>query len=139
MLAWRPPLHLPKWKVIMDFSLTADQLSMQVLARKLADENLRPHASNVDLEERYPEEGLRALAESGICGLTIPKEYGGLAADATTSCVVIEELARGCPSTAALMLTYGGTVLSIVAFGPEEQKRRYLPGVARGELALSFA
>src|SRR5882757_7131587 len=84
-------------KTIVDFSLTADQLSMQARARKLADESLRPHAGDVDLNERYPEEGLRALAKSGLCGLTVPKKYGGLAADAMTSCVVIEELARGCP------------------------------------------
>jgi alkylation response protein AidB-like acyl-CoA dehydrogenase len=134
------PGRLPRNpETIVDFSLTADHLSMQARARKLADESLRPHASDVDINERYPEEGLRALAESGLCGLTVPKKYGGLAADAMTSCVVIEELARGCPSTAALMLTYGGTVLSVVAFGSEEQKSKYLPGVARGTLALSFA
>lgn len=123
----------------MNLELTPRQRELQALARQLADEKLRPHASDVDLRERYPDEGLQALAEAGFCGLTTPRSYGGMEADATTACVVIEELARGCPSTAALMLTYGGSVLSLNEFGTAEQKDKYLPRVARGELSLCFA
>jgi len=123
----------------MNFELTAEQAQLQALARQVAEEGVKPFATDVDLDERYPEEGLKALADAGLCGLTIDKQYGGLAADSVTSVLVVEEISKACASTGALMLTYGGIVLSIMAFGIEEQKRKYLPKVASGDLSLSFA
>lgn len=123
----------------MAIELSARARELQQLARRLADEKIRPHAADVDINERYPVEGLAALAAAGLCGLTVPKEYGGLAADAVTSCLVIEEIARGCASTGALMLTYAGSVLSLAAFGAETYKKKYLAGAAKGETAMCFA
>ncbi len=123
----------------MNFDLSPEQVRLQALARQLADERIRPHAADVDLNERYPDEGLKALSESGFCGLTVAREYGGLAADAVSSVLVTEEIARACASTGALILTYAGGVLSIMAYGSQAQKDKYLAAVAQGKLALSFA
>lgn len=108
-------------------------------ARELADGPLAAHAFDVDQNERYPEEGLAAVAAAGICGMSVPKAYGGIELDPVTAVAVVEELARGCPSTGALMLTWGGSVLSILEYGTEAQRDRWLPGVAAGKLGLSFA
>lgn len=108
-------------------------------ARDIAANVLRLHAADVDQRERYPEEGLRALVDSGICGLTVPRSFGGLEADARTATAAIEALAWGCPSTAALMLTWGGSVLTIAEYGTPAQKDHVLPGVASGSVGLSFA
>ena len=108
-------------------------------ARALADGPLAAHAAAVDRDERYPEEGLAALAAAGLCGMSVPRAYGGLELDPVSAMAVVEELARGCPSTGALMLTYGGSVLSILEYGTGAQKRQWLPGVAAGRLGLSFA
>lgn len=123
----------------MTLSFTPRQRELQALARRIADEDVRPHAADVDLNERYPVEGLAALAKAGFCGISIPREFGGMAADAVAACLVIEEISRGCSSTGALMLTYAGSVLSILAFGTPEQKNKYLPGSATGDIALCFA
>jgi len=123
----------------MNLDLNPRQQAVREQARRIADERLRPYAHDVDFRERYPEEGLQALIDSGYCGLTVPREYGGMQADSTSACLIVEELARGCPSTAALLLTWAGGVMSIAGFGTPQQKRKYLPGVARGELKLSFA
>jgi alkylation response protein AidB-like acyl-CoA dehydrogenase len=119
--------------------LTPEQLRLKTLACRLADEALRPHAAAVDLEERFPQEGFDAVREAGLWALNVPRAFGGLEADAVSSCLVVEELARGCASTGALMLTWAGGILAIDAFGTEAQKQKYLPGIAEGRIGLSFA
>lgn len=108
-------------------------------AHQIARDVLRPHAEDVDQRERYPEEGLRALIDTGICGMTVPRAYGGHAVSASAATQIVDALAWGCPSTAALMLTWGGSVLSIAEYGSEAQKQAILPGVADGGVSLSFA
>lgn len=117
-------------------AITSDWVA---IARELADGPLAAHASDVDQQERYPEEGLSAVAAAGLCGMSVPAQYGGIALDPVTAVAVVEELARGCPSTGALMLTWGGSVLSILEYGTEAQREQWLPGVAAGRLGLSFA
>ena len=109
-----------------------------ILPKTIAKDVLRVSAEDVDQRERYPEEGLAALIETGICGMTVPKAYGGYAVDARTATSIVEVLAWGCPSTAALMLTWSGSVLSIAEYGHDAQKAAVLPGVAEGSVSLSF-
>ena len=123
----------------MPHDLSPEQARLKGLARRLAGDALRPHAAAVDIEERFPQEGFDAVRAAGLWGLNVPRAYGGLQADAVSSCLVIEELARGCASTAALLLTWAGGVLALDAFGTQAQKDRYLPGVAEGRIGLSFA
>ena len=119
--------------------MTNHRSPLVAAARAIASDVLRVHAEDVDQSERYPDEGLKALIETGICGMTVPREFGGHAVNASDATSIVEELAWGCPSTAALMLTWGGSVLSIAEYGSDEQKQAVLPGVADGSVWLSFA
>ena len=119
--------------------MTNHRSPLVAAARAIASDVLRVHAEDVDQSERYPDEGLKALIETGICGMTVPREFGGHAVNASDATSIVEELAWGCPSTAALMLTWGGSVLSIAEYGSDEQKQAVLPGVADGSVSLSFA
>ncbi|MEO5641129.1 MAG: acyl-CoA dehydrogenase family protein [Sphingomicrobium sp.] len=116
-----------------------DEHPLVTAAHIIARDVLRPHAEDVDQRERYPDEGLAALVATGICGMTVPAAYGGHAVDARTAVAILEALAWGCPSTAALMLTWGGSILSIAEYGSDAQKDHILPGVAAGTVSLSFA
>jgi len=109
------------------------------LARQIAREKIAPYAAEVDIEERYPEEAFAAMASSGLLGLSVPKNYGGLGATATDAALVNEEIAAACASAGAILLTWAGPVTGLTDFGTEAQKTRYLPDIAAGKCALSFA
>ncbi|KHK89166.1 acyl-CoA dehydrogenase family protein [Novosphingobium malaysiense] len=119
--------------------MAENQSELVGAARTIARDVLRQHAEDVDQNERYPEEGLQALIDTGICGMTVPRAFGGHQVSAVDATQIVEELAWGCPSTAALMLTWGGSVLSIAEYGSDAQKQAVLPGVADGSVTLSFA
>jgi alkylation response protein AidB-like acyl-CoA dehydrogenase len=108
------------------------------LAAQLSAEHFAPLAEEIDREQRYPWESVKVLAESGLAGLFIGKEYGGQGATFEVTCAVIEEVSRACASTGAILTAYalGGTPL--VLAGTEEQRKRYLGGMAEGR-AVSFA
>lgn len=124
--------------VIWEPPLSADGERWRDLARKLTAEHFAPLAEELDREQRYPWESVRVLVDSGLAGLFVAPEYGGRGAGFDVVCAVIEEVSRGCPSTGAILTAYalGGT--PIVLAGTEEQRDRYLGGLARGE-AVSFA
>jgi alkylation response protein AidB-like acyl-CoA dehydrogenase len=119
--------------------LTPTQQKFRDVARKLADEQLGKDAARIDKEAAFPEAGLRAMAELGLCGMTIPKEYGGFDLDALTICLVTEELARGCPSTAAVLMAYVIGIQPLVQFGTAAQKQAYLPDLAKAKRSICFA
>lgn len=108
-------------------------------ARRLADEVLAPDAARVDREAAFPAKALRAMADAGFCGMTIPKEYGGNPVDPATICRVTEELARGCPSTAAVLMAYVIGIQPIVQVGTPQQKKAYLPDLATARRSICFA
>lgn len=123
----------------MNFELTARQREIQALARRVADESVRPFAADVDLNERYPTEAYQALVASGLFGFSVSPEFGGLGLDALASVLLVEEIAQGCASAGALLLSTGGTVLPVMAYGTAQQKQDVLPAVVQGRLTLSFA
>ena len=107
-------------------------------AKDLAERHFAPLAEELDREQRYPDENVALLVESGLAGLFVPARFGGAGASFATTCAVIEEVSRACASTGAILTAYalGGT--PILLAGTEEQQARYLGGMARGE-AVSFA
>ncbi|HLU60374.1 MAG TPA: acyl-CoA dehydrogenase family protein [Pseudonocardia sp.] len=107
-------------------------------AKELAEQHFAPLAEELDREQRYPDENVALLVESGLAGLFVPTRFGGAGASFATTCAVIEEVSRACASTGAILTAYalGGT--PILLAGTEEQQARYLGGMARGE-AVSFA
>src|SRR5690606_3187999 len=108
-------------------------------AARAAAARIAPHAADVDINERFPVEGHAALKETGLLGLSVPREFGGLGADAVTASLVVEEIAAACASSAAILLTWAGPVAGVIGFGTDAQKASYLPAIARGACARSFA
>jgi alkylation response protein AidB-like acyl-CoA dehydrogenase len=108
------------------------------IAKDLAEQKFAPLAEELDREQRYPDENVALLVESGLAGLFVPAAFGGAGASFATTCAVIEEISRACASTGAILTAYalGGT--PILLAGTPEQQARYLGGMARGE-AVSFA
>jgi alkylation response protein AidB-like acyl-CoA dehydrogenase len=116
----------------MDFSLNNEQRMIQRLAREFAEKELVPKAGKVDEEERFPRENFDKLFELGIMGMITPKEYGGAGCDYVTLVAVMEEIAKGCISTAGCFSVHSTVQSSIISYGSEEQKLRYLPLLTKG-------
>ncbi|MGE0586299.1 MAG: acyl-CoA dehydrogenase family protein [Flavobacteriaceae bacterium] len=108
-------------------------------ARELAETYLRDNAQRIDTQELFPREGLQKMAAAGLCGMTIPKEYGGHDVNATTMCKIMEALAYGCPSTAGVLMAYVIGIQPLVAYGTPEQKKAYLPKLATAESSCCLA
>ncbi|TMC83988.1 MAG: acyl-CoA dehydrogenase [Chloroflexi bacterium] len=124
----------------MDLELAPEHATFRSEVRELAQGVVRPLAAEVDREHRFPEEGVRAAAESGLMGVLIPREYGGAGLDALAFAICIEELAQACASTAVIVDVHTSVGTEpILLFGDEEQKKRWLPQLASGALLGAFA
>src|SRR5208282_4569319 len=123
----------------MDFSLTDDQRLLKDTIRHFMEAEVRPHLRQYEKEEHFPADELRRLGELGCCGMTVPEEWGGAAADTLTYVLMLEEVARVCASTAVtLSVTNSVTAAPIARHGTPEQKQRFLPRMARGEWLGAF-
>ncbi len=99
-----------------------------------------PKAQAWDKEERFPREIIPRLAELGLLGIRIPEEYGGSGLDVTSYAICVEEIAKVDGSLALTVASHNGLGTGhILAFGSEEQKRRYLPKAAKGEWLAAWA
>src|SRR6266705_1474241 len=115
------------------------QRLVQETARKYAQGSLAPVATQLDREGRFPAEQLRELDELGMMGVNVPEQYGGAAAGAVAYALAMMEIAQGCASTAVTMAVNNLVAETIVRFGSEEQKRRYVPEITSGRfVAASF-
>ncbi len=122
-----------------DWYLTDEQRMIRDLARKIAREKIAPVAAYHDETETYPEEVMKVLADQGLMGIWIPEEYGGTDMGALAVALVSEELAWACAATAT---NWGAVPLGsypILLAGSAEQKRRYLPRVAGGQLLAAYS
>ena len=123
----------------MNFELNEDQQMIRQMVRDFAEERIRPGVFKRDEEGRFIEELLPGLAELGLLGMVVPEAYGGTGLDNVAYAVAIEELARVCPSTAVTVsVTNSVCQEPILRFGTEEQKKRFLPPLARGEQLGGF-
>ena len=124
----------------MDFSLTADQREIQALTREFARSEIEPHAAEWDREHRFSRELYAKLAELGLMGACIPEEYGGAGADFLSYVLVLEELSRADAGVGVTVAVHTSAVtLPIVTFGTDEQRARFVPPLARGEVLGAFA
>lgn len=118
----------------MDFSLTSEQEDLIRLAHDFGQREIAPHVADYDREERFPTEIIRQAAGLGLMGGVVPSEYGGADLDHKSYSMVVEEISKVCHVVGvALTLPSGLVGNSILAFGTEEQKQRYLAPLARGE------
>ena len=115
--------------------LTEEQLMIREMASKFADSEVRPIAKEIDAKGEYPLEMFQKMAEVGFLGLSVPAEYGGAGVDTVCYSIVVEELSRVCASTGLSVAAHNSLgCFPILAFGSEEQKKKYLPRAAQGEL-----
>ncbi len=124
---------------MMDYGFTAEQRMIKDLARQIAEEKVGPRAEHFDQTEEFPWEIVQAIAASDLFGIFIPDAYGGTYGGALSTVLVMEELSRQC---AGVGVTYGAGALGsypIVLDGNEEQRQKYLPRVAKGEILCAFA
>ncbi|AFM00661.1 acyl-CoA dehydrogenase [Desulfitobacterium dehalogenans ATCC 51507] len=124
----------------MNFNLTEDQIMMRKMVRDFVEEEVIPQAAYTDESHEFPLTLVHKMGELGLMGIPIPEEYGGAGSDFISYTLAIEELARGCASTTIIMAVHTtiGT-FPIFYFGTEEQKQKYLPKLARGEMLGAFA
>ncbi len=121
------------------FYLTDDQRAIHDLARKIARERIAPHAAHYDETETYPEESMKAILESGLFGIWVPEEYGGSDMGCLALSLVSEEIAWACAATATQYLDQPLGGLPILLAGTAEQKKKYLPRLATGELLAAYS
>ncbi len=123
----------------MDFTLSPEQKTVQEKARQAAAA-VKEKAAHLDREGLFPGDILKAWAEAGFFGLSLPREFGGGGHDYVSYCLAQMELAQACPSAALIVhLNHSLFGLALAQFGTPEQKRRFLPPVARGEVFTCFA
>jgi len=109
------------------------------LARKIARDRVLRYAAEVDEQERYPEESMRALIEAGLYGIWVPERYGGTDMGCLALSLVAEEIAWACAATATQYLDQPLGGLPILLAGSERQKQTYLPRLASGDLLAAYS
>ncbi|WP_258359889.1 acyl-CoA dehydrogenase [Moorella sulfitireducens (nom. illeg.)] len=123
----------------MDFRLTEEQELLRNSVREFTQQYLEPIAGEIDEEGRYPAEVVAKLAEMDWMGIPYPQEYGGAGADYLSYCIVVEELSRACASTGIILSVHTSLASwPIFQFGTEEQKKKYLVPLCKGEKIGSF-
>ncbi len=118
----------------MDFSLTEEQQLIHQTVREFAEREVRPHAAQWDREGVFPRALTPKIAELGLWGMIVPTAYGGSEVDVLSMALAIEALAWGDGGVALSVASHNSLCTGhLVGFASEEQKRRYLPGLAAGE------
>jgi alkylation response protein AidB-like acyl-CoA dehydrogenase len=121
-----------------DFDLTDEQRQVRATVREFAEKEILPHVEQHEQEEKYPLELIAKLPPLGLMGPMIPEEYGGSFLDVVTYGIICEELARVDWVTASVVSVANSLCAgSILRFGTDEQKQRWLPGIARGDVLCS--
>ncbi|TDE15807.1 acyl-CoA dehydrogenase family protein [Jiangella asiatica] len=121
------------------FELSAEHQEFRAVVREFAREQIAPHAAEWDRKHEFPVGTVRAMGELGLFGLTAPEEYGGAGGDLTSLCVAIEEIGRVDQSMGiTLEAAVGLGITPILAYGTEEQKRRWLPNLVAGRSLAGF-
>ncbi len=123
----------------MDFQLSAQQKELIDETRQFALTEVAPYAGRWDADEHIPRSQVQKYADHGWFGMTLPEQYGGRDMPALDVILIIEEVARHCGVSARLIVDHNfGAVGTILNFGNEEQRQRFLPPVCRGEKLMSI-
>ncbi len=124
----------------MDFQLTRQQAMLQKLFRDFAAREVKPLAAEIDETERFPAETVRKMAQRGMLGIYLPREYGGAGADYLSYVLAVEELSRVCATTGVILSAHTSLCCApIFENGTPEQKAKYLPRLCSGEWLGAFA
>ncbi len=118
---------------------TDEQKAITDMVRQFVDEQILPNAEHYDHEDEFPEPIVEQMRELGLFGVTIPEEHGGMGLDLTTYSMIVEELSRGWISISGIINTHFIGSYLLMKFGSDEQKERFLPRMATGEIRASFS
>jgi alkylation response protein AidB-like acyl-CoA dehydrogenase len=122
----------------MDFELNEELSGLQAMVRRLAQDKIKPRAREIDLSAQYPQDIFEEFAKADLLGLCIPEEYGGSGAGILGLTLAIEEVTKYSNVLGLMLLLTRLPTGPVMIAGTEEQKRRYLPGIASGHQRASF-
>lgn len=123
----------------MDFTFSPEHVALRRMIREFAENEVAPIAAEIDREHRVPFEVMRKLGKIGLLGVCFPQEYGGMGAGEMGYAILMDELGRVCASTTCNVGAHIGIgAMAIHLDGNEEQKRKYLTPLARGEKIAAF-
>ena len=123
----------------MEYFLTEEQKTIKSLARRIAEEKILPVRAELDEKEEFPWAIIKDLADADMFRVFVPEEYEGLGGGCLELCLVVEELSRVCGGVAATYAVNALGSYTLVEYGTEEQKRKYLPDIAAGKKLTAFA
>ena len=124
----------------MNFDLTEDQILIRDMIQEFAQNEIKPHAKALEKSHQFPEELLKKLADLGILGMSIPSDYGGIKTDTLSLMITLEEISRALPSLSVIISVHSSLFSqAILQFGTDQQKKKYLPKAAIGEILGAFA
>jgi alkylation response protein AidB-like acyl-CoA dehydrogenase len=118
---------------------TDEQKAITEMVRQFVDEQIIPNAEHYDHEDEFPTPIVEQMKELGLFGVTIPEEYGGMGLDLTTYAMIVEELSRGWISISGVINTHFIGSYLLMKFGNDEQRQKYLPRMATGEIRAAFS
>ena len=118
---------------------TDEQKAITEMVRQFVDEQILPQAEHYDHEDEFPAPIVDQMKELGLFGVTIPEEYGGMGLDLTTYTMIVEELSRGWISISGVVNTHFIGSYLLMKFGTDEQKEKFLPRMATGEIRAAFS
>jgi alkylation response protein AidB-like acyl-CoA dehydrogenase len=122
----------------LDYFLTEQQKEIRNLTRTIAEERILPVRAELDEKEEFPWEIMKLLADAGLFGVYISEEYGGLGGGLLDLCLVVEELSRVCSGVAVSYAASGLGTFTLLEYGTDEQRRKYLPDIASGRKLAAF-
>ena len=123
----------------MDLDLTDEQKLIRDTAREFTDKEVVPRARENDRNNHFDTELVRKIADQGYLGAIVPREYGGAGLDYLSYALLVEEVGRGCSAMRTVISVQTSLVCSsIVRWGSEEQKQRWLPPLCSGESLACF-
>ncbi|TKX60354.1 acyl-CoA dehydrogenase [Halorubrum sp. SS7] len=123
----------------MEFQLTDEQKQLREEVRKFADEEIRPVATEYDVEESYPHDIMDKAADMGLLAPHVPVEYGGIGYSSLENAILTEELFAADPGIGLCISSAGFGAEALMEFGTEEQKERVLPEVTAGDAVMGSA
>jgi butyryl-CoA dehydrogenase len=122
----------------MDYLLTEEQIMIRDLARQIAVEKIVPVRAELDEQNKFPSDIMKAIAQADLFGIYIPEEYGGLGKKSLELCIVVEELSKACVGVST---SYAANALGsypILLHGSDAQKKKYLPDISTGKKLVAF-
>ncbi len=118
---------------MIDFTFTEEQDLFRKAAREFAETKVAPKIEEMEETGQVNDDVVKALGEAEMMAITIPEEYGGLGLGYTARLIALEEIGKVSCATAMMLQVFALGIEPIIKFGSEEQKKKYLPGLATGE------